>query len=203
MRPGYSMSHETRKAIARRWREDDAGVFPWRKWMKGRGVDIGCGDDRVALDNFIGFDQKDGDANRFSSYFPKEHFSVIHGSHVLEHMLDPSAAIRDWLKALKPGGLIIQTVPDWFSYERAQWPSRFNPDHKSSWSMIYKGSIAPIHIHIPTFLNDLRDVAVPLLARYVEENYDWQLDPKIDQTWEPSSGVEIWNEFVIRKNKWR
>lgn len=187
--------------MARRWRENDAGVFPWKKWMSGRGLDIGAGPDPVP--GFEVFDKEHGDANILSTYFPKDHFDAVHGSHVLEHMHDPAAAIRDWMKVLKPGGYLIQTVPDWFAYERAQWPSKFNSDHKSSWSIIYKGSIAPIHVHIPTFLLALSDVATPLLSRYVEENYDWKLDPKIDQTWAPEKGVEIWNEFVLRKKKVR
>lgn len=192
------MSFETRKAMRRRLNES---AHPWREWFSGSGLDVGCGPDDALIREFgfVGFDEKDGDANRLSSYFQKESFDVIHGSHVLEHMRDPVAALRDWLSLLKPGGHVIQTVPDWCAYERMTWPSRFNPDHKSSWSMIYKGSIAPIHCHIPTFLAKFDDIAEVLLARYVEENYDWNKPLAIDQTWNPEDGVEIWNEFILRK----
>lgn len=193
------MSFETSKAMRRRFREDDAGIYPWRQWFRGNGIDIGCGPDKVSLETFIGFDQQDGDANKLSAYFPAMQFDVIHGSHVLEHMHDPVAAIRDWFKLLKPGGRMIQTVPDWCAYEQMTWPSKFNPDHKSSWSTVYKGSIAPIHVYLPKFLNDLNHIAEMKLCRYVEENYDWKLPLSIDQTWNPEANVEIWCEFVLIK----
>lgn len=193
------MSKETSKAMLRRMREADALILPWREIFTGRMLDVGCGDDKLPYDSCVGFDQPDGDANHLSRYFPAESFNVLHGSHVLEHMHDPTAALRDWLTIVKPGGYVVQTVPDWCAYERMQWPSRYNPDHKSSWSLIYKGSIAPIHCHLPAFLAQFKDVSDILLMRYVEENYDWKASPDIDQTWEPSQGVEIWNEFVLQK----
>jgi len=193
------MSFETRKAMKRRMAEDEAGVYPWQQWFDGSGIDVGCGPDKVPLTTFIGFDQKDGDANKLSTYFPAESFDVVHGSHVLEHMHNPGAALRDWFKLLKPGGRMIQTVPDVGAYERFTYPSKYNPDHKSSWSMIYRGSPFPIHCHIPTFLAELSDVADIALMRYVEENYNWSLPPNVDQTWEPEKGTEIWNEWVLIK----
>lgn len=191
------MSHETSKALKRRYREDDQGIYPWREWLEGRILDVGCGPDPIL--GAIGFDEKDGDANRLSSYFPAESFDVIHGSHVLEHMHNPEAAIRDWLKLLKPEGYLIQTVPDVGAYERFTYPSKFNPDHKSSFSTIYKSSVFPTHCHLPTFLAKFADVAKVLLCRYVEENYDWKLPLSVDQTWDASKGTEIWIEFVLEK----
>lgn len=193
------MSFETTKAMRRRFAEHDAGGFPWRDVFRGQMLDVGCGPDKLPFDSCVGFDVDDGDANRLSSYFPASSLHVLHGSHVLEHMDSPRNALRDWLTLVKPGGYVVQTVPDWCAYERMRWPSKFNPDHKSSWSMIYKGSIAPIHIHIPSFLAEFVDVAEILVCRYVEENYDWKLSAEIDQTLPVDKGVEIWNEFVLRK----
>ena len=192
------MAKETSKAMKRRRAEEEGGGLKWRLLFKGHGLDVGCGDDKLPFVDCVGFDLEDGDANLLSRYVTGP-FYYIHGSHVLEHMDDPRAALRDWFTLLKPGGFIIQTVPDWVAYERMEWPSRFNPDHRSSWSMIYKGSIAPIHVHIPSFLAEFSDMATVVLARYVEENFDWKIDRNIDQTWEPEHGVEIWNEFVLRK----
>lgn len=191
--------NETSKAMRRRMKEDDDLIFPWREIFRGKMLDVGCGPDPLRYEGCIGFDSKDGDANKLSQYFEPESFDLLAGSHVLEHMADPRAAMRDWLKIVKPGGYVLQTVPDWVAYERMQWPSRFNGDHKSSWSMLYLGSIAPIHIHIPTFLKELEDIAEILLARYVERNFNWKLPADIDQTWREEDGVEIWNEFLIRK----
>lgn len=193
------MSRETWKATQRRLAEDDRGEFPWRKVFHGRGIDAGCGPDKLPFSNCIGFDVDDGDANKLSSYFPPESFDYVHGSHVLEHMHNPTAALRDWLKLVKPGGWIVQTVPDWGTYEWFTFPSKNNPDHKSSWSLIYRGSTFPIHCHIPTFLAQFKDVADIKLMRYVEENFDWKLPRSIDQTWIPETRCEIWNEFVLQK----
>jgi SAM-dependent methyltransferase len=191
------MAKETTKAMKRRYAEEERGGFKWSTFFKGRGLDIGSGDDPLTCAQ--PFDTPDGDANNLSNYFELESFDYLHGSHVLEHMEDPRAALRDWLTLIKPGGYIIQTVPDWVAYERMQWPSVFNPDHKSSWSMIYKGSIAPVHIHIPSFLAEFSDVATVVLMRYVEENFDWKIPRDVDQTWEPETGCEILNEFVLQK----
>lgn len=185
--------------MKRRWAEDDVGIYPWRKWFEGDGIDIGCGPDKVPLVNFIGFDKKDGDANKLSAYFAPQSFDVIHGSHVLEHMHNPHYAIVDWLKLLKSGGRMIMTVPDVGVYERFAFPSRYNPDHKSSWSMVYLGSPFPIHCHIPTFLAEFMDMADIAVMRYVEKNYDWSIPASVDQTWNPEDEVEIWNEFVLIK----
>jgi len=191
------MSFETRKAMKRRWKEDDAGVYPWRRWFQGEGVDIGAGNDKVPLLNFIGFDVKDGDANMFSAYFPAGHFDVIHSSQCVEHMLDPAAAIRDWLKALKSGGVMITTVPCWELYEGMVWPSRSNPDHKSTWSLWQKGSPAPHHCKLPEWLDQFGcDVK---LCRLVDTNYDYSVGTKRDQTWKPEDEVECWIEFVMIK----
>jgi len=188
---------ETSKATRRRWCEESQGGFPWKSVFVGKGIDVGCGDDPLPFGNCQPFDQKDGDANRLSRYFPAGHFDYLHASQCLEHMHDPTTALAEWLKVVKPGGHVICTVPDWVAYEGMRWPSANNPDHKSSWSMIYRGSIAPIHIHIPTYLSKF-PVEV-LLARFVDANYDYRIGTSRDQTREESAGVECWNEFVIRK----
>lgn len=197
------MSFETSKATKRRMAEgsfkNGRRTYQWANIFDGIGVDVGCGPDKLPFERCIGFDERDGDANRLSSYLPAEHFDYIHGSHVLEHMHDPDAALRDWLRIVKPGGYVIQTVPDIGAYERFTYPSKFNPDHKAGFSMIYRGSAFPIHCHLPTFLAGLEDVAETILCRYVEANYDWKLPLDIDQTWKVENGTEIWNEFVIRK----
>lgn len=190
--------NESSKAMRRRAREAASGFFPWRDVFKGKMLDAGCGPDKLPFADCIGFDTPDGDANHLSKYFPPESFDLVHGSHVLEHMINPQAALRDWLTLVKPGGYVVQTVPDVGAYENFTFPSRYNPDHRASFSMIYRGSAFPIHYHIPTLLESFNDIAETLLARYVEVNYDWKRR-EVDQTWIEEDGVEIWNEFVLRK----
>lgn len=193
--------NETSKTMRRRDLEHAAGIFPWRELYHGKILDVGCGEDKlqVAGAEVTGFDKPDGDAGKLSDHFAPDYFDAIHASHVLEHVRDPHGAIFDWLRVVKPGGYIIVTVPDIGAYEKFQYPSRFNPDHKSSWSMIYRRSCFPIHAHIPTFLKDYDAAAETRLARYVEYNYNWQTGAGVDQTFDPNAGVEIWNEFVLRR----
>ena len=190
---------ETTKSTQRRMEEDAAGVFPWRQIFTGRGLDVGAGDDPLQFPGCQPFDKGDGDANTLSRYFAPEMFDYIHASHCAEHLHDPSKSIRDWLTLVKPLGHIVLTVPDVGAYERFTCPSRYNPDHKSSWSMIYLGSSFPIHVHIPTWVKQFDDVAITVLARYVERNYNWKLKPEFDQTWTLATGCEIWNEIVFQK----
>lgn len=192
---------EATKAMNRRSKEKS---FPWNKIFSGHGVDVGCGDDLIAtvpwpnIKSVKGFDSEEGNANFLDCYFEPNSLNFIHGSQVLEHLDNPGDAIKRMLKICKKKGHIIMTVPDVGAYEDFKFPSKYNPDHKSSWSMIYRGSSFPIHIHIPTFLDSLSVVAETILARYVEVNYNWK-DRETDQTMPLKDGVEIWNEFVLRK----
>jgi hypothetical protein len=43
--------------------------------------------------------------------FAGESLDFVLSSHVLEHFWDPIAALREWLRVLKPGGLIFAVIP--------------------------------------------------------------------------------------------
>lgn len=192
--------NETAKAMRRRWCEDARGEFPWRAAFSGKGIDIGCGPDKVPFDTCIGFDQEDGDANKLSTYFPAEAFDYIHSSQSLEHMHDPNVLWNDWLKLLRRGGYAIVTVPSWELYEGMRWPSVYNPDHKSTWSMGLKGSPAGRnHIHVPSWLTAHENLGQTLIARQLDANYDYRIGTSRDQTYIEADGVEPWIEFVLKK----
>lgn len=195
------MSKETSKALRRRWVEDASGDLPW-KWrdiFKGKGIDVGAGDDPLPFDNCITFDQEQGDANKLSSYFEPKSFDYVHASQCLEHMYDPEVALDDWLKIVKSGGHLIFTVPDLGLYEQFRFPSRYNPDHKSSFSFLYRNSPFPKHVYFDDFLKKFHAQAEVLLARLIVANYDWHKGCEADQTWLEQDGVELWNEVVLRK----
>ena len=193
------MSKETSKAMRRRWREDATGAIPWRSFFGGRGIDVGCGPDKLPFAECIGFDQEDGDANGLSRYFAPGEFDYLHSSQSLEHMHNPRAAIRDWLKVVKSGGYLIITVPSWELYEYMRWPSVYNPDHKSTWSMNLRGSPAGVnHVHVPTYLADLSFATRMILARQLDVNYNYAIGASVDQTWDEASGVEPWIEIVLQ-----
>jgi len=63
--------------------------------------------------------------------FADDSVDAVYSSHVLEHVRDYVATIRDWHRVLRPGGFIVCVVPHQFLYEK-RWalPSRWNADHK-------------------------------------------------------------------------
>lgn len=190
---------EASKAMRRRYIEDALGKFPWMKLFRGDGIDVGCGPDKIPFSRCMAFDKEQGDANDLTQFFPPNKFSYLHSSQSLEHMIDPEAALRSWIAVVKPRGHIIVTVPCWELYEGMVFPSRFNPDHKSTWSLWQKGSPAPIHIYLPEWSQKFKDVAKVVRCELVDNNYDYHIGTTIDQTLPEDAGVEAFIEFVLQK----
>lgn len=192
--------NETSKAMRRRRCEEAGGGFKWSKVFQGSGVDVGAGGDPIQLPNCKPFDMHDGDANFLSGHFAQESLDYVHASQCLEHMVDPRSALLNWALCVKKGGYIVATVPHWVLYEHQQWPSKFNADHKSAWSMDLRGAPnCPVLIHVPTFTAEMKQHGLPcLIQRTVDTNYDYTLGPEIDQTF-PEDGAEAWVELVFQK----
>lgn len=121
--------------------------------IRGRGIDIGCGPDPVTPDARR-FDVNDGDANCISK-FVQEQFDFVFSSHCLEHMHDPRATILDWWKLVKPGGHLFVVVPDEDLYEQGVFPSRFNDDHKATFTISKARSWSPKSINVLDLANSL------------------------------------------------
>jgi hypothetical protein len=109
-------------------------------------------------------------------------------------LANPRAGLSNFLRVLKPGGFIVSTVPDSGLYEQARWPSRFNPDHKVSWTL----RAMPL---IPSDINLLHMLwKLPVDVEHVS---------LISQGWDPTklgtdqtcdgSIAECTIEFVVRK----
>ena len=113
-----------------------------REATRGKGIDIGCGPDPVTPDARR-FDIEDGDANVISQYV-KEQFDFVYSSNCLEHMHDAKATILDWWKLVKLGGYLFVLVPDEDLYEQGVFPSRFNHDHKATFTISKSKSWSPI-----------------------------------------------------------
>jgi SAM-dependent methyltransferase len=63
--------------------------------------------------------------------FSDESVDTVYSSHMLEHVVDYRATIRDWYRVLKFGGFIVCAVPHQFLYEKkSTLPSLWNADHK-------------------------------------------------------------------------
>jgi SAM-dependent methyltransferase len=121
------------------------GPLEWSV-LKGEGIDIGCGSDPVTP-NVRKFDKEDGDANEITKYV-KDRFDFVYASHCLEHMHRPREALLEWWKLVKPGGNLFFIVPDEDLYEQGIFPSRFNPDHKATFTLSKKQSWSPASINV-------------------------------------------------------
>ncbi len=121
--------------------------------LVGKGIDIGCGSDPVTP-QVRRFDVQDGDANEITRHVG-EQFDFVYSSHCLEHMHDPRATLLDWWRLVRPGGHIFFVVPDEDLYEQGVFPSRFNDDHKATFTIHKEGSWSPASLNV-------RDLALSL-----------------------------------------
>jgi hypothetical protein len=219
---------ETSKAMRRRMSEDSgrpspdtSGFLPWSDIFKGKGVDVGSGDDPLKVEGceITHFDLTDGGGDDLTRFLPIREFDFIHGSNVLEHAIVPMIMIQSWLHCLHEGGYVVATVPDWELYEKKIWPSKWNAGHRTRWTMNVreamdarqepscrcatfdvitgKAVVERDMILLPQWLEQF-PVEI-LLCRLVSTNYDHSLGPEIDQTFRFEDGVEAFIEFVLRK----
>jgi SAM-dependent methyltransferase len=126
--------------------------------LSGRGIDIGCGTEPI-VPNAQPFDVQDGDANDITR-FVEGPFDFVYSSHCLEHMKDARAAVREWWKLVKPGGHLVVIVPDEDLYEQGFWPSRFNRDHKWTFTIAKSTSWSPVSINLLDLVQDLPGAVV-------------------------------------------
>ena len=140
--------------------------------LQGDGIDIGCGLDPV-LPNAMPFDLAHGDANDISRYVQRQ-FDFVYSSHCLEHMRDAKAALRQWWDLVKPGGVLFLIVPDEDLYEQGVWPSRFNRDHKWTFTIMKDKSWSPVSINLLDLARSLPNGEV-LDIRLFDVGYDRRL----------------------------
>jgi SAM-dependent methyltransferase len=124
-----------------------------RSILTGKGIDIGCGPDPLTPEVY-GFDKEAGDANEITKYV-REEFDFVFSSHCLEHMNNPRKAIQEWRKLVRPGGHLFFIVPDEDLYEQGVFPSRFNRDHKATFTISKTKSWSPVSINVLDLVNTL------------------------------------------------
>ena len=112
-----------------------------RALLRGRVLDIGAGDDPVTPDAVV-FDLNQGDANHITAFEPAS-FDAVYSSHCLEHMHDPVASLHNWWSLVSHGGHLMLIVPDEDLYEQGLFPSRYNGDHKATFTIAKKQSWSP------------------------------------------------------------
>lgn len=202
------MAQESSKATKRRLQDTEF----WNPIFGTQCLDVGAGDDPAIWPGcqVTPFDQKDGDANKIDEYFEPGQFDCIHGSQVMEHLYDPTGFVNRCLRILTPGGWIVMTVPDFDLYEKRTFPSKYNPDHKTTWSL-WRPTVTdfrsmrsggPVntknHIHVPTWLSKWT-ANCKVEARLIDTNYDYLKPDSVDQTWKREDGVECFIELLWQK----
>ncbi|MGH8471427.1 MAG: class I SAM-dependent methyltransferase [Gammaproteobacteria bacterium] len=116
-------------------------------YTRGRVLDLGCGPYK-AYPHFIGVDNGHHarefgwqfkpdihieDCSRLD-IFRDESVDAVFSSHLLEHIEDYKAALKEWWRVIKPGGHLVLYLPDEDEYPRVGEPGA-NPDHK--WNVNY------------------------------------------------------------------
>jgi len=133
------------------WRATDpqgneGGKIAWEivRYTRGRGLDIGCGPNKV-FPHFIGVDNK-VDTQLFGvqmnpdvvipdasnmSLFGSKTMDFIFSSHLLEHIAPEkvAATLAEWWRLIKVDGYLVLYLPDEDEYPKMGEPGA-NPDHK-------------------------------------------------------------------------
>ena len=192
---------EQSKAAKRRF---GIGAFPTRFFV-GHGIDIGGKGD--SLGQYVGifpliksvrtWDVEDGDAQEMAGV-PDAHFDFVHSSHCLEHMVDARAALASWIRIVKPGGYLVITVPDEDMYEQGQWPSRYNSDHKWTFTIMKMDSWSPKSINILDLLWEVSEQVEIEKIELIRDFFREDLAPrKFDQSKTVVTECSI--EMVLRR----
>lgn len=190
---------ECSKSIARRLSDSNFT----RKYFVGDGIDIGGKPDPLVLYQEVfcqmksvrTWDWEDGDAQIMSGV-PDDQFDFVHSSHCLEHLVDPIAGLRSWLRIVRSGGHLIVSVPDEDLYEQGVFPSTFNRDHKWTFTILKTSSWSPRSINVVDMIRELGERAELVRLEQLNSTYRFTL-PRYDQTLSPFGECGI--EFVVRK----
>lgn len=190
---------ETSKALIRRLHDSRYAT----RYFRGLGIDIGAGPDSLGIyyqqfplmTGLKAWDLPDGDAQLMDGVEDNS-YDFVHSSHCLEHLRDPVEAYANWIRICRPGGHIVVTVPDEDLYEQGVWPSNFNGDHKTTWTISKDSSWSPDSINVLDLLGQFRSQVQVIKVESVDASYIYDIH-RVDQTFHSISECAI--EFVVRK----
>ncbi|MCH9812427.1 MAG: class I SAM-dependent methyltransferase [Epsilonproteobacteria bacterium] len=195
------MAREQSKAAKRRFHD---GNFH-NRFFAGKGIDIGGKPDPLA--NYIGvfpllkscktWDLEDGDA-QYLKNVPDNSYDFLVSSHSFEHMKDLHISLQNWIRVVKKGGYLIITVPDEDMYEMGQWPSRYNSDHKWTFTVYKPKSWSPKSVNLLELFIDFSTSVQVERIDVIRDFFQITLArKKYDQTRTPVTESAI--EIILRK----
>ena len=190
---------ECSKSIMRRMHEPNFS----NRYFVGKGLDIGGGPDPLGLylelfprmQGVKIWDKTDGNAETLDT-IESCIFDFVHSSHCLEHLDDPSQALQNWFRVLKPDGYLVIMVPDEDMYEQGEFPSTWNGDHKFTFTISKKNSWSPKSINILDLLKTLDENHEIIKIQKLDASYRYNI-PRFDQSLTPIGECGI--EIIIRK----
>jgi SAM-dependent methyltransferase len=106
--------------------------------LAGHGIDVGAGRKPAPWWKLLGpppiqvdtWDQPQGDAHHLKGVADGA-YDFLFASHILEHLERPELALHNWVRVVRPGGVLLIAVPHRDLYEqKRRLPSRWNPNHK-------------------------------------------------------------------------
>lgn len=175
----------------------------WKRWNRegiterylcGAVLDIGCGGDKITPEA-KGWDKKDGDG-QYLATLEDATFDTVFSSHFLEHLADPLVGLLNQWRVLKPGGYLICIVPDEDLYEQGVFPSKFNEDHKYTWTIHKDETWSPASKNIVDLVRYLPKHKI-VSVRIVDTGYDYtKREERSDQT---AGGAEAAVECIVQK----
>jgi 2-polyprenyl-3-methyl-5-hydroxy-6-metoxy-1,4-benzoquinol methylase len=77
---------------------------------------------------------------------PTRHFDVVLCADVLEHMVDPAAALKGAAEALAPGGIMIASLPNVRNLQAVLWPLLAH----GTWTYTERGILDSTHLRFFT-----------------------------------------------------
>lgn len=130
------------------WRIDDpegneSGKILWETvpYTRSQGLDLGCGPNKVwphaiGVDNYSATAQFGtpmrpdvvSDCTKLQ-VFGSASMDWVYSSHLLEHIQDTAAALKEWWRVLRPGGHLVLYLPHKDFYPNVGTEGA-NPDHK-------------------------------------------------------------------------
>ena len=185
------MGNETGKCFEKRRARGD-----FERYLVGRGLDIGSGGDclQILRGNVDPWDLSQGDAEELGGVRDGT-YEFVYSSHCLEHMRSVERALSNWVRVLRPGGFLYVVIPDFTLYEKNCFPSRFNSDHKHTFSMKVsrREQGRSTHWHLKEDLVPLlRSLGVDVLETILEDDqYDHDLPEHVDQTHFPKTLAQL------------
>lgn len=159
------------------------------------GIDIS--EKQLAENNFV-TEKILGDIQTYK--LPEAGFDMIVCWDVLEHIIDPQLALRNFVKSLKRGGIIVLAVPNIFSMKGLL--TKYTPHRFHVWAYKnvfgFEKAIAEGRGPFPTFLKfSISPAAIKKFAR------DNDLSVEYFAVYEAAEQKILKDRYKILKNVWR